>query len=165
MSGNYDFDHEYDGIRYRKERNAPAIFRVLFYGIVVWGVIFIGYFLLSGWSSETEFRQKRQEKQDVLAKNAGIAPAAVPGHAEGKKEEYLALGKKEFAARCAACHGAEGKGGIGPDLTRTMYTYGRTEKDVTESIGNGRPNGMPGFGTQLSHEQLEGLVQFVLSLK
>ena len=167
MSDNYDFNHEYDGIRYREEKNAPLVFRVLFYGLVIFGVVFIAYFLLSGWSSEGEFKQKRQAKEALLAKQAPApagGAAAVGAHKEGKKEDYLALGKKEYAARCASCHGADGKGGIGPDLTRKTYTFGRTEQEIQKSIAEGRPGGMPGFGTQLSHEQLEGLVQYVLSL-
>ena len=47
----------FDGIkdRYRKP---PVYFNVLFYGLIIWGVAFSAWFILSGWSSHTEFRQK-----------------------------------------------------------------------------------------------------------
>ncbi len=153
--------HDYDGIRYREEKSSPAIFRLLFGGLVVWAVIFMGYYLFSGWSSEAEFLQKKKVKEEQLAK----AAPALGVHKEGKKEDYLAMGKKDYAAKCASCHGAEGKGGVGTDLTRKEFTFGKTEKDIAESISKGRPGGMPDFGKELSHEQVEGLVQFVMSLK
>jgi cytochrome c oxidase cbb3-type subunit 3 len=156
--------HSYDGIRYREEQKSPFIFRLLFGGLVVWGTLFIGYFLFSGWSSSAEFNQRKKAKEEAVAKASTTGQAVVGTHKEGKAEDYLAMGKAEYAAKCASCHGADGKGTIGPDLTRKEYKYGRTQAAVTESIGNGRPGGMPAFGKELSHEKLEGLVHYVMSL-
>lgn len=161
-------EKNYDGIVYEKDTKVPAIFQILFYGLIIWGGIFMGYFLLSGWSSVGEFDARKKAKDEMLARSPGAgAPGAVPGgfvHKEGKKEDYLAMGKKEYAARCAVCHGADARGGIGPDLTRKEFKYGRTETSLTESIAKGRPGGMPGFEKELSHEQMEGLVQYILAL-
>jgi len=160
-----DDNKEYDGITYRVETKSPAIFRGLLGILVIWAACFMAYYLFSGWSSQGEFAAKKKAKAEALAKQSpGGAPAA-GAHKEGKKEDYLALGKKEFAERCAACHGANAKGGIGPDLTRSVFTFGKSEAALTETITKGRPGGMPGFGSDLSHEKVEGLVQYVLSLK
>jgi cytochrome c oxidase cbb3-type subunit 3 len=159
-------DKNYDGIVYEKDTKVPAVFQILFYGLIIWGGIFMGYYLFGGWSSVGEFDARKKAKEESVSKGAG-APGVAPAgfvHKEGKKEDYIAMGKKEYAARCAVCHGADGKGGIGPDLTRKEYKYGRTEPAVTETIAKGRPGGMPGFEKELSHEQVEGLVQYVLSL-
>lgn len=156
-----DENKDFDGIKYRIERKSPGVFRFLFWGLVVWGAVFIAYYLFGGWSSEGEFEQKKKAKQETVAK--GAAPALE--HKEGKKENYIAVGKAEYAARCASCHGADAKGGIGPDLTRKEYKYGRTEQAIAESIAEGRPDGgMPGFKNELSHEKIEGLVAYILSL-
>ena len=152
-----DENKDYDGIRYREETRSPAVFRILLAVLVIWGVCFMAYYLFSGWSSEAEFAQKKLAKQE----NAALAALS---HKEGPKENYLVSGKKEFAERCAACHGADAKGGIGPDLTRKEYKFGKTEKDIATSITEGRPGGMPGFKNDLSHEKLEGLVKYLLSL-
>ena len=157
----------YDGIEYRAETKSPLVFRLLISGLGTWAVLFMGYYLFSGWSSEAEFAQQKKAKAERLAqapKALAGAPAA-GGHREGEQAEYLAIGKKQYAERCAACHGPAGKGGIGPNLTLAEYKYGRGKDQVAESIRTGRPGGMPGFGNQLSHEQLEGLVSYVLSLK
>jgi len=156
---------DFDGIRYRIETRSPTVFRVLLTVLVIWGVCFMAYYLFSGWSSEGEFARKKQAKQGELANQAkeGGTPATAPLK-EGKREDYLALGKKEFAERCASCHGTDARGGIGPDLTRKEFKFGKSDKTVTESISEGRPGGMPAFKNDLSHEKIEGLTQYILSL-
>ena len=46
--------HDYDGIKYRDEKGSPRIFTILFTVLVIWGVAFMGHYLFSGWSSQTE---------------------------------------------------------------------------------------------------------------
>lgn len=159
-----DENNNFDGIKYRIETKSPAVFTVLTAVLILWGGCFIAYYLFSGWSSEGEFVRNRQAKQEQLSRQPAGGASGTEADREGKPEDYLALGKKEFAERCAACHGPDGRGGIGSDLTRREYKYGRTEAAVTESIRNGRPGGMPGFGSDLSHEKIEGLAQYILSL-
>lgn len=159
--------HEYDGIKYREEKNSPGIFRILFAVLVVWGVLFMGYYLFSGWSSqaEAEAAKKARDSQKQLAHKAVEATGA--GHAGSghKVETYIAAGKKLYGTLCAACHGEMAKGSVGPDLTASRYKYGKGRLDIAKSITDGRPNGMPGFSNQISPEQVESLVEFVLSLK
>ncbi|MBU5637777.1 cytochrome c [Geomonas sp. Red69] len=161
-----DENKEYDGIRYRAEKNSPLVFRILFFGLVTWGIIFMAYYLFSGWSSYGEFAEVKKAKEARLAVQGEKAAAgqAVPAHEEIRTADLAAEGKKEFAARCASCHGADAKGGIGPDLTAKKYKYGRTAPEVTTSISDGRPGGMPGFKNELSGDKMQGLVQYVLSL-
>ncbi|HXV22276.1 MAG TPA: c-type cytochrome [Desulfuromonadales bacterium] len=158
--------HDFDGIVENRETRPPAYFTALFYGLILWGVIFSAYYLLSGWSSADEFRQKMDTHQQLQAQRQPPAPgASAVGAVAAKPPADTAAGKELYASHCAACHGAEGKGGIGPDLTRPDYKYGRTPEAVAESIRNGRPAGMPAFGSQLSAAETESLTAFVLSLK
>jgi len=167
MSDNHK---EYDGISYKADDTMPAVFKLLLAGLLIWGVCFMGYYLFSGWSSEGEFAQKKAQQEKLIAEQqkAQQSQAAAGGHKEGKLADYIAYGKKEYAARCAACHGADAKGGIGPDLTRKEFKYGRTEQALTETIASGRPGGMPGFSNELSHEKIERSGQihpFVVELR
>jgi len=158
--------NDFDGISYRVETKSPLVFRVLFTVLVVWGVAFMGHYLFGGWSSQGEYAQKKSAKEAMLAAQQlkGVAPeAAVPIPGAGR-EASLALGKQEFAERCASCHGASAKGGIGPDLTAKSFKYGKTAAALAQTITEGRPGGMPSFKNDLSHEKVEGLVQYLLSL-
>jgi cytochrome c oxidase cbb3-type subunit 3 len=72
-------------------------------------------------------------------------------------------GQKLFAKYCAGCHGAEGKGAFGPDLSAD-YQYGKTETAAQESITSGRPGNMPAFDKKLSPEEIKSVTDFILSL-
>jgi cytochrome c oxidase cbb3-type subunit III len=159
-------DKDYDGIRYREETKSPLVFRILFTVLVIWGISFMGHFLFGGWSSESEYKQKKSAKEALLAAQQlkGVAPEAAVAIPGTRMVELLALGKKEFGERCAACHGASAKGGIGPDLTLKQYKYGKTAAAIAQSISEGRPGGMPSFKNDLSHDKVEGLAQYLLSL-
>lgn len=159
--------HDYDGIKYREEKSSPGIFRILFTVLVVWGVTFIGYYLFSGWSSQSEADAARKalaEKKQAAHRTVEASGDAHQGSGH-KIEAYLAAGKQLYANLCASCHGENGKGSVGPDLTASAYKYGKARLDITKSIAEGRPNGMPAFGSQINHEQVESLVEYLLSLK
>jgi cytochrome c oxidase cbb3-type subunit 3 len=156
-----DDNKDFDGIKYRGETPPPAIFNLLFYSLIIFALLFMGYYLFSGWSSEGEFAERKKAQE--------AAKAAVPAPSDKSDEktdpaQSLAAGKKVYAERCAVCHGPEGKGGIGPDLTKKDLKYGKTDEALEESIEKGRPGGMPGFAGQISKEQVKGLVGVIQSL-
>ena len=160
--------HEYDGIKYREEKSSPAVFRIFFTVLAVWGVIFMGYYLFSGWSSQAEAdaaKKARDTQRLVAHKSVETTAAAYQGTGDHKVEAYVAVGKKLYASLCVACHGESAKGGVGPDLTISKYKYGKSRLDLTKTILEGRPGGMPAFSSQVDKEQVESLVEFVLTLK
>lgn len=152
---------DFDGITERHGQGPPVYFMVLFLGLIVWGVIFMAYYLLSGWSSEQEFKEKMAVHQQGVA-TVATSPATAADTAPAVQPAAAA---ELFATHCAACHGATGKGGIGPDLTGSTYKFGRSPAEVNASIGGGRPGGMPGFANQLSPAQITALATHVLTLK
>lgn len=160
--------HDFDGITENRVNSPPAYFNVLFYGLVIWGIAFMAYFLFSGWSSDAEFQAKMADHQQASAAaeqaTATESGSAGQGGSTAPAGPDLAAGEQLYASNCAMCHGAEGEGGIGPSL-QSDYSYGSSREAVHESIAMGRPNGMPKFSGQLSGEQLDNLTGFVLSLQ
>ena len=155
--------HDYDGITEDRERRPPVYFTVLFYGLIVWGVAFSAFYLLSGWSSSSEF-QARMQAHETKSQAAAATPVATaaPAAAPAGKPDAKSL----FADKCAMCHGADARGGFGPNLTADKYEYGKTGEAVTASIAQGRGNGkMPAFANQLKPEEIKVLVEYLLALK
>jgi cytochrome c oxidase cbb3-type subunit 3 len=76
--------------------------------------------------------------------------------------ELASDGQKIFGPTCGFCHGADGRGGQGPDLLRSSVVL---DDDKGELIGpviqNGRPNkGMPAFSS-LTEEQVRAIAEFL----
>ena len=64
---------------------------------------------------------------------------------------------------CAACHGYDLKGGMGPDLTDTYWRYGGSPADIYKSIFEGRPQGMPAWGRSIPSEYIWKVVAYIQS--
>jgi cytochrome c oxidase cbb3-type subunit III len=151
--------HNFDGIVENRENKPPVYFTVLFYGLILWAVVFCAFYLLSGWSSDAEFQEKMQAHETKY--QVAAAPAAAPAAATGGTPDAKAL----FAANCAMCHGADGKGGFGSDLTAAAYAHGKTLEAITASIAQGRGDGkMPAYAGQLTPEEIAALADYLLAL-
>ena len=165
-----------DGIVEDREQAPPIYFTVLFYGLIIWAVAFMSFYLLSGWSSDAEFQEKmaahkgepQAQQQDATATSTPPTPvapttAAAVATSEAAPPAGEIDGQKLFAKHCAGCHGADGKGAFGPDLSGD-YQYSKTKLAVQESIFSGRPGNMPAFGQKLSPEEIVALTDFILNL-
>jgi len=90
--------------------------------------------------------------------------ASIPNPFEGDPQA-IQEGKQLFAAmNCVYCHGAEGSGLMGPALNGPGWRYGGTPAEIYNSIHDGRPKGMPAWGTRLPPNQIWQLVAYVESL-
>lgn len=78
-------------------------------------------------------------------------------------QDRAVRGQALFAANCAVCHGAEGKGNLGmaPNLTDDTWLWGSSEKAITETITGGRHNQMPAWQGFLSDEKIHLLSAYV----
>ncbi len=78
----------------------------------------------------------------------------------------VATGAKLFVAyNCIDCHGADGSGAMGPSLADGRWHFGGAPAEVFESIYQGRPEGMPAWGSLISPDQIWMLVSYVRSLE
>lgn len=166
-----DATHDFDGILENRVSSPPVYFAVLFYGLIIWGVAFCAFYLLSGWSSDAEFQQKMAAYEEHFQEASSPKPASPPPP-KGTESMAATAAPSEppsdtaatiYAERCAMCHGPDAKGGIGPDLTAEEYVHGKSPEAVTASIKNG-VGSMPAFGNQLKEVEIEVLVDYLLSL-
>ena len=74
-------------------------------------------------------------------------------------------GKRLFTTmNCVYCHGPQASGLMGPSLNDTGWRYGGTPAEIYNSIHDGRPKGMPAWGSRLPPEQIWQLVAYIESL-
>ena len=72
-------------------------------------------------------------------------------------------GGRLYRSHCAVCHGIEGEGGRGVDLTMGLFRHGAADRDLYNTISVGIPGTeMP--GTFFNGRQMWQLVAFVRSL-
>lgn len=82
-------------------------------------------------------------------------------------QEAVKRGKEIYAANCAACHGADGKGnqGLGaPNLADALWLYGGDKATVIETITNSRSGMMPAWGERLDPATIKELSIYVHAL-
>ncbi|MFO7765309.1 MAG: c-type cytochrome [Pelovirga sp.] len=158
-------DEHADGIVEDRKQAPPLYFNILFYGLIVWGIGFSAYYLLSGWSSEKEFEEKMAVYQETYTQ-AGSAAETTEQSAATETTAAGGTGINAaslYSANCAACHGAGGAGGFATDLTGD-YAYGKDADSIRISIAEGRGDMMPGFADSLSSNEIDALAAYLLEL-
>ena len=59
----------------------------------------------------------------------------------------IQTGRHSLNAYCGRCHGRDGRGGRGPDLTDGVYKHVKKDKDILDIVANGIPGtAMAGIG-------------------
>ena len=77
---------------------------------------------------------------------------------------YSSPGAALFAANCARCHGSDGGGGLGPQLSGGAVAKDLTESEEVGVVTKGRSGGMPAFGGDLSPAEIKQVVAYTRTL-
>ncbi|MEO7997887.1 MAG: c-type cytochrome [Gemmatimonadaceae bacterium] len=86
---------------------------------------------------------------DIANPFHGDIPAIEEGHALFER------------MNCAACHGYTLAGGMGPNLADTYWRYGGAPAQIYNSIFQGRPRGMPAWGSALSQTEIWQITAYI----
>ena len=74
-------------------------------------------------------------------------------------------GMKAFIAfNCVGCHMSNGGGGMGPALSNRAFIYGSELANIYLTIVQGRPKGMPAWGSVLPNEIIWDLVAYIRNI-
>jgi alcohol dehydrogenase (cytochrome c) len=92
----------------------------------------------------------------ALAATLLAGPIAAPAQDEP--------GRSSFLKMCSGCHGANARGGRGPDLTSGQWRWGGTDSDIVRNILEGIPGTqMPPF--PVGESEARSIVTFLRSLR
>lgn len=143
----------------------PRWWLYMFYSSIVVAVWY--WFAYPSWFGEgyLKWSQNKDYEQEMeMAKT--LYPAKVININDFvNKAEFVESGKAIFAQNCASCHGPEGKGLVGPNLTDNTWIHGGKPEDVYNTITKGvSAKGMPTWGPVLGGEKVAHVATFVYSL-
>jgi len=82
------------------------------------------------------------------------------------KPTWLQIGKVVYKSNCASCHGQEGEGQIGPNLTDNRYKNIRDIEDILRIVQKGANAGaMPAWEERLSTNEIVLVASYAASLR
>jgi cytochrome c oxidase cbb3-type subunit 3 len=136
---------ERDGIG-ELDNPVPLWFNLAFLGTLLFGVVYILWYTLSGWSQLGQYREEVERRGRELAASRAAAPPPSANPYRGDAAA-IAEGKEVFATICVACHLPDGRGLVGPSLVDPYWKYGSDDAALFETVARGRPAGMPPWGT------------------
>lgn len=160
--------HDYDGI-HELDNSLPPWWVAMFYITIVTGVIYFAYYHVTdyGLSSREEYALEMEEAatavKEYLASQTNTVDETNVEMIEDAQQ--LALGQTLFVTYCAACHGNEGGGGVGPNLTDNYWLHGGSIKDVFKTIKYGVPEkGMIAWKAQLRPADIHRVSAYIQTL-
>ncbi|MDW3118570.1 cytochrome-c oxidase, cbb3-type subunit III [Roseovarius pacificus] len=179
--------HEWDGIE-EYNNPLPRWWLWVFYATIVWAIWYTiaypawpmisgateGY---KGWSTRANVAQELAEAEAANAEiNDKLASVELASIADDPELAGYArsAGAAVFKTFCAQCHGSGAAGAKGyPNLQDDAWLWGGTMDDIHYTVSHGirneddadaRYSEMPAFGELLEPEQIEQVVNYVMSL-
>lgn len=162
-------DHDYDGIK-ELDNVLPPWWTA---GFIITIFIMIFYY------SQVFFNQENYLQEQEYQREVAEAQKEIEAYKKANPELFktdvslltdaasLEAGKKIFTTTCAACHMADGGGGIGPNLTDDKWILGGGIEKIYHTISEGgRPGkGMVAWKSTYSAEQRQQVASYVISLQ
>lgn len=169
---NIELDHSYDGIR-ELDNHLPPWWKWLFYGTIVWAVVYIIVFHVTDMLplSEAEYEKEVAVAEEQARKLQASKPKATIDLETLEFTNDAAMienGKTIFANfNCASCHRPDGGGNsIGPNLTDEYWIHGGAAKNIYTTVRDGAvEKGMPAWGKSMSATDVRDVAFFVMSLQ
>ncbi len=163
--------HEYDGIQ-EYDNPLPNWWLMTFFATIIFGSI---YWL--HYESGSALTQLEELKADLT--EIEVHSKQGHGHEHGTSAEseeelkklladapFVAKGKDVFLSKCAACHGQELQGIIGPNLVDDYWIHGTGHpSEIMAIVSKGvLEKGMPAWEAMLKGDEIKSVVVYVASM-
>ena len=170
-SKNEPLEHSYDGVQ-EYDNPLPRWWVWIFVATIGWSVLYLLNvpFIGQGRGRLADYEREMTAWRAQKAAEASKDPLATATDATLlaalDDKDVRALGKSTFTANCFACHGADGGGGIGPNLTDEYWLHGAHPTQILHTVSTGVvEKGMPAWSQTMKPEQVRAVAVHVLSLQ
>lgn len=162
-------EHAYDGIR-EYDNPLPGWWRLGFWASIVFAAGYLVWFHVAGWGTTPDERYRADlaayQSQRAVREAEDSSSVTEELLATAAKGGVVEQGAQVFSTRCASCHGPDGRGVIGPNLTDLYQLHGSTRLDLFTTVKNGVPGtAMPAWGEQLPPGDVFAAATFVSTLR
>jgi len=170
MEASLLLDHDFDGIR-ELDNHLPPWWLGMLYASIVFAVVYILNYHVWHWSpsqsEEYEIAMNEAAETKALAQEnspaSSIDENAVPMIED---ETQIARGQTIYAGNCAVCHGPDGEGGVGPNLTDEYWLHGGSLSEVYQTIIHGVPEkGMISWESTLKALDIQQVSSYIITLQ
>jgi cytochrome c oxidase cbb3-type subunit III len=160
--------HEYDGIR-EYDNPIPGWWSWMFAGSCVFALLYYGAYQLGTAGTSVAQAYDNEVTANLLLQFEDIgtlSPDEQTILTYMQDSDWLLFGKNTFAQSCVSCHGKNGEGLVGPNMTDDQYKNVVTLSDIGQVIQNGAANGaMPAWKNRLHPNEVVMVAAYVASLR
>ncbi|MCC9657896.1 cbb3-type cytochrome c oxidase N-terminal domain-containing protein [Rhodopirellula halodulae] len=161
-------DHAYDGIE-EFDNPLPGWWKWLFIATIFFSPFYYLYYHsgASGRSVEDTYGIALAENTRLqFAEIGDLKPTEPTLVAYMHKPNWVRVGQSVFKANCISCHGREGEGQVGPNLTDEYFKNVKSIEDIAKVVNNGAGGGaMPKWSDRLHPNEVVLVSAYVASLR
>ena len=162
-------DHSYDGIR-ELDNRLPPWWLWGFYISIFFGVVYLlnyHVFEASPLQEEAYEMEMKKAEEEVQAYLASLDNLIDENSVTLTTEEVdLLAGQEIFISKCAACHGQNGEGGVGPNLTDKYWIHGGDIQSIFKTVKYGVPSkGMISWEAQLIPKEMQQVSSYIYTFE
>lgn len=158
----YLMEHNYDGIQ-EYDNPLPAWWLITFFGTIIFGFHYWIHYEFGGGATLNQELKSDLAAVKALTPNTENVDKEETLAALVKSDTALAQGKEVYAAKCAACHGPEMQGLIGPNLVDEYWIHGKGKLvDIAVVVRKGvLDKGMPNWDNQLKDAEIQSVTAYI----
>ncbi len=159
-------DYDFDGIK-EFDNPPPPWLMILFYATIFFSAIYYVnmHVFKTGLTQEERYEREMEKARATFVSSQTNITQETVAMEPLTDEASLKEGEEIYISHnCAACHGQNLEGLIGPNLTDEYWIHGNKVENLVDIISNGNiQKGMTPFKDQMTTEDMVKVASFILS--
>jgi len=161
-------EHNYDGIQ-EYDNPTPGWWHMIFLGCIAFGILYFFWAEFSPMSGSAVQRLRAAQQAEfkrLFADLGELTPDEQTLLTLVDNPKWKQIAEGIFVGNCASCHGTNGSGLVGPNLTDDFYKNIKVVTDIPHVIENGAANGaMPSWKTRLMGNEVVLVASLVANMR